>query len=144
MPTHAALHFFNNGGKRLYIVRVAKDAATAAVGVGDRQSTPALTMTVAASSAGAWGNSLEVVVANGTADAGDEFRLTVQQDGVAAETFDNLSMNPDALNFAELVVNASSRLVRVTVRGARRTTGGGSGRPSIASSSAHSPSVPPS
>src|SRR4029434_10497492 len=57
--THAALHFFNNGGKRLYIVRVAKDAATAAVGIGDRKTTPALTLSIAASSAGAWGNSLE-------------------------------------------------------------------------------------
>src|SRR4030095_7938200 len=83
---HAALHFFNNGGKRLYIVRVAKDTATAAVGIGDRKATPALTLSIAASSAGAWGNSLEGVVANGTADAADEFRLTVQQDGVAAET----------------------------------------------------------
>ncbi len=122
---HAALHFFNNGGKRLYIVRVAKDAATAAVGISDRKASAELTMTVAASSAGGWGNSLEVVVADGTADPGDDFRLTVQQDGVAAETFDNLSMNPDALNFAELIVNASSRLVRVTVAAANESTTAG-------------------
>jgi phage tail sheath protein FI len=122
---HAALHFFNNGGKRLYILRVARDAATAAVGIGDRKTTPALTLTVAASSAGAFGNALEAVVANGTADTGDEFRLTIQQDGVAAETFDNLSMNPDALNFAEHVVNASSRLVRITVDGTNESTAAG-------------------
>jgi Bacteriophage tail sheath protein len=122
---HAALHFFNNGGRRLYIVRVAKDAGTATVGIADRQAAPALTMTIAASSAGGWGNTLEAVVGNGTADAGDEFRFTIRQGSVVAETFDNLSMNPDALNFAELVVNASSRLVRVTVAAGNDSTTAG-------------------
>ena len=122
---HAALHFFNNGGRRLYIVRVARDAATAAVGIGDRKASPALTMTVADSTAGAFGNALEALVADGTADAGDEFRLTIRRDGAAVEVFDNLSMNPDALNFAEHVVNASSRLVRVTAAGANESTAAG-------------------
>src|SRR4051794_604822 len=43
--THAALHFFNNGGRRLYVVRVANGATTASVRIADRktQATAALT-----------------------------------------------------------------------------------------------------
>ena len=112
---HAALHFFNNGGKRLYVVRVANGAATADVSVADRKGAPAKTITLAAASPGAWGNALEAVVADGTADPADEFTLTIRVNGAATEVFDNLSMNPDAPNFADNVVNAGSRLVRATV-----------------------------
>ena len=55
------------------------------------------------------------MVADGTADAGDEFKLSIRQSGAAVEVLDNLSVNPDALNFAENVVNARSRLVRIAV-----------------------------
>ncbi len=122
---HAALHFFRNGGKRLYIVRVAKDAATADVSIADRKAPPAKTITIAASTPGDWGNALEAVVADGTANSADEFKLTIRQDGVAAEVFDNLSMNPDALNFGENIVNAGSRLVRVTADRTNDSTASG-------------------
>ncbi|MGE5287160.1 MAG: phage tail sheath family protein [Micromonosporaceae bacterium] len=112
---HAALHFFNNGGKRVYIVRVAKDAAAAGVVVGDRKTTPARTLTITATSPGKWGNDLDAVVEDGTLDPGDEFRLSVRYRGSVVEVFDDLSVNPDALNFADNVVNARSRLVSVTV-----------------------------
>jgi phage tail sheath protein FI len=112
---HAALQFFDNGGKRLYVVRVAKDARTADVTVGDRQSSPVQTMVVAATSPGRWGNELEAVVADGTLDPGDEFRLSIRQGGAVVEVFDDLSVDPAALNFADAVVNARSQLVRVAV-----------------------------
>jgi hypothetical protein len=82
-------------------------------------------MTIAASSAGGWGNTLRSCRRQWHRRPGDEFRLTIRQGGVVAETFDNLSMNPDALNFAELVVNASSRLVRVTVAAGNDSTTAG-------------------
>jgi phage tail sheath protein FI len=112
---HAAFQFFNNGGRRLYVLRVAKDAATAEIGIADRKATPASALTISASSPGAWGNELEAVIADGTTDAGDEFKLSIQQNGAAIEVHDNLSVNPDALNFAANVVNARSRLVRLAV-----------------------------
>ncbi len=112
---HAALQYYNNGGKRLYVVRVAKDAETADVSVQDRKGAPAKTITIAATSAGAWGNGLDVVIADGSQDPGDEFKLTLQQAGNVLEVHDNLSMNPDALNFAENVVNAKSQFIRVAV-----------------------------
>jgi phage tail sheath protein FI len=112
---HSALHYFNNGGKRLYILRVAKDAAAAEVAIGDRKGTTAKTLTVTATSAGKWGNDVEAVVADGTLDSGDEFKLSIRQAGAVVEVFDNLSINPIATNFADNVVNARSRLVKVKV-----------------------------
>src|SRR5687767_14730029 len=101
----SALQFFNNGGKRLYIARIARNAATASVTLLNRQNTPVATMTVTATSPGRWGNTLVIDVANGAQDLGDEFRLTVKQEvttnplvTTTLETFDNLSMQPDAVN----------------------------------------------
>jgi uncharacterized protein len=118
---HAALQFFNNGGTRLWVVRVAADAGTASVDVGDRKNPPARTLTVAAASPGKWGNDLEVVVANGTQDPANEFGIRVRRGGAVVESFDNLTVNPDAANFAEHAVNARSNLVRITVDGADDT-----------------------
>jgi phage tail sheath protein FI len=112
---HAALHFFDNGGRRVYVVRVAKDPATAGVVVADRKATPGRALTVAATSPGAWGNELEAVVADGTLDPGDEFSVSIRHRGSVVEVFDDLSVDPDAPNFADNVVNARSRLVEVTV-----------------------------
>jgi uncharacterized protein len=112
---HGAFQFFNNGGRRLYVLRVAKDAATADISIADRKATPEGALTISASSPGAWGNDLEAVIADGTTDPGDEFKLSILQNGVAVEVHDNISVNPDALNFAENVVNARSRLVRLAL-----------------------------
>lgn len=118
----SALQFFNNGGRRLYIARVAKDAKTASVTLLNRLGAPVGAFTVTATSPGKWGNRLVVDVADGTQDSGDEFRLTVKQEVgsnpvviTTLETFDNLSMLPDAVNYVEKVVNAGSQYVRVAV-----------------------------
>src|SRR2546423_2139817 len=77
---HSALHFFNNGGRRLYVVRVAKTAAAASVALADRQGSPAKTVTITANSLGKWGNTLVVAVDDGTLDSDDEVQLTVLQE----------------------------------------------------------------
>ena len=112
---HAALQFYNNGGKRLHIVRVAKNAETAKVTIKDRQEPTVSTLTVSAISPGKWGNDLDAVIADGTQDSGDEFKITVKQAGGIVEVYDDLSMNPDALNFVENKVNARSNLIRIAV-----------------------------
>ena len=118
---HAALQFFSNGGRRLYVGRVARNAATAAITLADRKGTPGTALTATATSAGAWGNEIELVVANGTLDAGDEFRLTVNR-GTTSEVFDDLSANPDATNFADLVVGARSQLINLVMNPANDST----------------------
>ena len=122
---HAALKFFDNGGKRLYVVRVARGAATADIGLGDRKAIPVLTLTVAAMTAGRWGNTLDLDIQNGTQDPDDEFALRVKQGGATLETFDNLSMNPEATNFVEKVFGTSSRFVKVTVNAANDSAAAG-------------------
>jgi len=112
---HAALQFFNNGGKRLYVVRVANNALTADISLNDRKATPAKTITIAATSAGKWGNDLDVDIANGSRDSANEFRIVVSSGGLVLETFDDLSIDPGAPNFAENVVGAKSQMIRVTV-----------------------------
>lgn len=118
----SALQFFNNGGRRLYIARVAKDAKTASISLADRESPADKSLTIEANSPGKWGNTLVIDVDNGSLDPGDEFKITVKKEKTATplttdllETFDNLNMNPDATNFVEKVVNAKSKYIRVTV-----------------------------
>ena len=119
---HAALQFFNNGGKRLYIVRVANGAVSANVGIADRKGAPAKTLTIFANSPGAWGNELDIDIANGAQDAGNEFRITVKLGGTPIEIHGNLSMNPDATNFVENVVTANSKVLQALVDPANDTT----------------------
>lgn len=111
---HAALHFFDNGGRRLYVARATEGADTAGVVIGDRKATPTPTLTVTATSPGAWGNELEAVVADGTLDPANEFQLSIRR-GSVVEVFDDLSVDLDASNFADNVVRARSQLVRITV-----------------------------
>src|SRR5262245_17105867 len=57
---HAALQFFNNGGQRLYVVRVASGAVTSFTTIVDRKTSPSPTLTLAAKSPGLFGNALTV------------------------------------------------------------------------------------
>ncbi|MET0622207.1 MAG: phage tail sheath subtilisin-like domain-containing protein [Pyrinomonadaceae bacterium] len=123
---HSALQFFNNGGGRLYVVRAVRAAAAASISLADRRAnSTARALTITATSVGRWGNDLDIDIADGTLDPGDEFRLSVKQGGVAVEVFDNLSINPAAPNYAETVVNRSSQLIRLSVDTTATTTDAG-------------------
>ena len=129
--SHAVYQFFNNGGTQCYVVRVAgANAATANIVLRDRAATnQQASLTIFASSPGAWGNQLAVVIANGTNDSVNEFNLAVfQQDELTPlESFDNLSMVPGASNFVE-TVTASSRYIRVTINAANTNAQPGTSR----------------
>src|SRR5262245_55940977 len=129
--SHAVYQFFNNGGTQCYIVRVAgANAATANIVLRDRAATNSqASLTIFASTPGAWGNQLAVVIANGTNDPVNEFNLAVfQQDELTPlERFDNLSMVPGAPNFVE-TATASSRYIRVTINAANSNAQAGTSR----------------
>ena len=129
--SHAVYQFFNNGGTQCYVVRVAgANAATANIVLRDRAATnQQASFTIFASSPGAWGNQLAVVIANGTNDSVNEFNLAVfQQDQLTPlERFDNLSMVPGTPNFVE-TVTASSRYIRVTINAANTNAQPGTSR----------------
>jgi len=123
--SHSVHQFYNNGGKKCYIVRVAgAGAAAAAIGIKDRRGTAAQTITIAAASEGAWGNSLDIVIRDGTGDPDNEFAILVYKDrsgqnpplsALLLEAHDNLSMDANAANFVEKVVSANSRYITATV-----------------------------
>ncbi|MCB8986640.1 MAG: phage tail sheath family protein [Ardenticatenaceae bacterium] len=80
---YSAKAYFENGGRRAYIVRVAADDAQTAVGnLLGRDGNP--TLTIAASSAGGWGNRLQVRLANGRSRA-TTTHLTQPADGSASD-----------------------------------------------------------
>jgi len=123
--SHSVHQFYNNGGKKCYIVRVAgAGAAAAAIGLKDRRGTAAKTITIAAASEGAWGNNLDIVIRDGTADRDNEFAILVYKDrsgqnpplsALLLEAHDNLSMDANAANFVEKAISANSRYITATV-----------------------------
>ncbi|MFB9388329.1 phage tail sheath family protein [Streptomyces coeruleoprunus] len=124
---YAVQAFFDNGGRRAYIVRVVVDddpdegygpgsgnAALACVGLLDRESsTVNPTLAVVARSPGAWANTVGLAVTESTADPQNLFRLTVFDGGVPVESFDGLSMDPASDGFVDTAVNNASRFVYV-------------------------------
>ena len=79
---YSAKAYFENGGRRAYIVRVAaEDAQTASGELLGRDGTP--TLTIAASSAGSWGNRVQVRLANGRSRATTTY-LTQPPTGTAS------------------------------------------------------------
>lgn len=120
---HSVYQFFNNGGQACYVGRVAPGADTADVTVLDRGTAAEDSLTIEASSPGAWGNTVMVLVDDQTAtDPENQFNLTVYRDSPEPdeppeelESFADLSMNPDDANYVESVVNSASLYVRVSI-----------------------------
>lgn len=117
---HAVLQYFNNGGSQCYIVRVAgANTATADLALADRGAVPQQSLTISAVSPGVWGNTLAVVITDGTSDAGNEFNLFVhdQTNLTPLESFENLSMVPGTAGFVETATSGSN-YIRVAVNAA--------------------------
>jgi phage tail sheath protein FI len=113
--SHAIFQFFNNGGTQCYVVRVTgANPATANIVIADRALNPQTSLTLSAASPGVWGNGLAVAIADGTNDPDNEFKLSVHREEELAplETFDNLSMTPNAANFVEAVTK-TAKYIRV-------------------------------
>lgn len=125
---HSVFQFFNNGGRQCYIVRVTRaDAAKASVTVNNRATAPMAGVRFLAKSKGAWGNFLYLQIENGSLDPNNEFKVTIRrqteadivpadfQDIPALELHDDLSMDPDAPNYAVQVLKQRSTLIDVEV-----------------------------
>jgi phage tail sheath protein FI len=126
---HAALQYFNNGGTRLYVVRVVAStgtlATTATTNILDRQGAPQLGLTVTALSPGSWANGYSVAITPATIDPANQYRLTVSRGTDVLETFDNLSPNVDAASFADRAIKGRSRFITVTTNPASTSAAAG-------------------
>ena len=135
---YAVRGFFDNGGQRLFVGRIA--AADAVAASADRNP-----MNLTAIGPGTWGNNIMIRIRNAnlsnTGPTQDWFRLTLlyYRDGIPnpfvdptdagqfgnpdrrepdlIEDYDNLSIVSTDTNFAQSVVNAASKLVTLTVSG---------------------------
>jgi phage tail sheath protein FI len=114
---YAVQQFFANGGKRCYVVRVLSAVSSAAsfATLSTREAnTPARpALKVKAKGNGAWGDSLAVLVQDGSTNPMAEFKLIVMLAGEPVEVFDNLSMDPAAENYVETEVNDASDYIQV-------------------------------
>ena len=114
---YAVEQFFANGGKRCYIVRALSDASARLAG-GEFPSrelagSPRASLRIDAKGKGAWGNSLAVLVEDGSLNPTREFRLVVLNEGVPVEVFDDLSMDPNSDSYVETSVNEVSEYIEV-------------------------------
>ena len=115
----AAQGFFENGGQILWVVRTvhytdintstSKTSAAATLTLNDRALTPLPTLKVDAKWDGAYANDIRVAITAATSGAPDELNLTVEDNGLIAEVFPNLSMDPAKENYVETVVNHAER-----------------------------------
>jgi uncharacterized protein len=113
--SHAVFQFFNNGGSQCYIVRVTgENPGEASIDLDDRASDTQTSLQITASSPGAWGNSLAIVISDGINDPHNEFNLSIfaQGERTPRERFTNLSVVPETSNYVDKVV-AASKYVRV-------------------------------
>jgi phage tail sheath protein FI len=111
----AALLFFSNGGSSAYFLRVPADDAVAAERTFNDRSSPTAseTLTLYAKNLGAWGNSINISIANSvTAGAVD---LTVYYGGISAsnvvERFTDVTMEPASDRYLVSIVNAQSNYI---------------------------------
>src|SRR5262249_11096170 len=104
---YAVSQFFGNGGQQAYIVRLVwKDAKTASsANIGG-------TLTLNATSPGAWGNHLQVSV---TQQTGNPTRFTLQvidgSTGTTLESFANLSTTSTDPQYVVTVIDSASQYV---------------------------------
>ena len=114
--TYAAKAFFDNGGRRLYIVRVLGTNKQGFATSKDPLPVSALTQ-------GEWGNRLSYVVTPSSDGAADNFRLTVKLDGADVETYDPVThsksktftgpMSPTPAEYVRTAVNSRSGFIAI-------------------------------
>lgn len=104
--------FFQNGGTRAYISRVASSSAKKAATVfKDGQDTTVLT--VEALDEGEFGNDVSVTLKK----VNNLFDFVVKYKGNVVSEYKNVSLNPSDDNFIEYVVNGIDRFVKITSTG---------------------------
>lgn len=118
--SYAVQQYFLHGGTDAIIIRVVKDADTAAIVLDPETGSDELTLQ--ASSPGSWGNALRASVNyEATKDPATLFTLTVQEleapgleIAVTSETIVNLSTDPTNARFVATVLQEDSNLVETS------------------------------
>jgi len=128
--TYAVRSFYDNGGKRLYIVRVLpKDAPLPATleQTGHLLSPPDPELPISAANPGLWGNSIWIAVADSSDGIATNFKLFVMLGATpdearrnVVESYDNVTFrsahpaDPEPSNYVGTVVNNRSEYIAFT------------------------------
>lgn len=134
--TYAARSFFDNGGRRLYIIRVAPNDARSATysATGSPPASPPLSppspgsaLAIQASSVGGWGNNIWIETQPSSDLDPNHFKLLVKYGSTLAEananiveTYDNITFlnvsppSPIPDNYALNVINSRSEYITMT------------------------------
>ena len=127
----AVYMFFANGGSKAYVTRVVSSAVKATRTLQDRAGTPLNTLSLTAVNEGAWGNNINVSVADSLTTG--YFDLTVyyggSTDAYIVEKFTDLSMTATDSRYALSVINNGSSYVVASDLGSATT--GASRNPSV-------------
>ncbi len=122
---YAVRDFYLNGGGQAVIVRVHKTAIASFIDLPTGAAIPNDFLLLEASSVGAWGNALSVIVDYNTKDKDSItpppdvklFNLSVLENGIVQEKFLNVSIDPLSPRYVPLVLEQGSSLVRVRKSG---------------------------
>lgn len=109
---YAVYHFFLNGGKKCYVIRVNHGTADSAFTL-LKSDQGVDTLRVEAASPGTWGNKLQVSILPGTIDPEREFSMKVWDNKELVEQYQDLSMIDDSDNYVERVINRTSNYIKV-------------------------------
>jgi Bacteriophage tail sheath protein len=123
---YAVWSFFQNGGNKCYIIRLAPGSKPATVAVPTDSDATKNAFTINALSPGGEGNKLVVAVKKGTIDIPDPlpgdpthrtptYKIEVRNDPSAppVESFDGLTMSKGEDNSIDTVVNDNSKFIRI-------------------------------
>src|SRR6478735_9274456 len=115
--TYAVKAFFDNGGRRLYIIRVASTNAVAS-------KNGATALKISALTEGTWGDKLSVVVDNSAdGETANNFKLVVNLEGTPVETFDPVTWNASTTladtsatpaEYVRSAINSRSEFIAIT------------------------------
>ena len=120
MMSYAVRDFYQNGGSRAVIVRVANGAAPVNISLLTAADATGQPLVLKAISPGNWGKALSASVNHATREAkenlpraADFFNLTIRQKGGATETFLNVSINKGDARYVVRVLTETSALMVV-------------------------------
>ena len=124
--TYAVRSFYDNGGRRLYIIRVAPEGAERATYPAGSPPGPD-DLPISAASEGSWGNNIWIAVDNSSDLDPDNFKLMVMYGEVEdeatrniVETYDNVTFrsasaaDPIPINYVRSLVNSRSEYIAFT------------------------------
>lgn len=106
--SYAVYGFFQNGGTKAYISRVAKSSAAKATSSGGET-----TLVMSAKDEGSWGNNLKVNITENTID-NTLFDMSISVNGNVVEAFSGLSNDKTKSNYAFDTINGQSNYVTFT------------------------------